>query len=112
MIRINRFDVTQAIPAHDGTILGMKAFGPGLDEPFQHFYGHLETIGIMDGNREGHSHPAAEVYIVMEGEGVVHIRDEEAMVREGDVVEIPRNAPHTMENRTGFPLTWLALWWE
>ena len=39
------------------------------------------------------------------------IDHEEAPVTVGDIVEIPRNASHTMENRSGRPLTWLAIWW-
>ncbi len=111
MIKISRFDKSLAEPVHNGTILGMKAFSSGMGEPFSHLYGHLETNGIMDGNRRGHAHPTAEIYIVMAGAGFVIIDDEEAAVVAGDVVEIPRNAAHTMENRSGAPLTWLAIWW-
>ena len=112
MIKINRFDRMQAEPVHNGTILGMKAFSSGMNEPFSHLYGHLETNGIMDGSRKGHAHPTAEIYIMMAGEGFVIINDEEAPVKAGDVIEIPRNASHTMENRSGHPLTWLAIWWS
>lgn len=111
MIKINRFDANQASLAHSDTILGMPAFTKGMNEPFSHFYGYLAENGIMDGSRKGHSHPTAEIYIVFEGEGFVIINDEEAAVRAGDVVEIPCNANHTMENRSGKPLTWLAIWW-
>jgi len=112
MIAISRFDKAKAEPVHNGTILGMKAFSSGMNEPFSHLYGHLETNGIMDGNRRGHAHPTAEIYIMMVGDGFVIINDEEASVTAGDVIEIPRNASHTMENRSGHPLTWLAVWWN
>ena len=112
MIKINRFEKEKAYPVHEGTILGMKAFAESMNAPFQHLYGHLEENGIMDGSRQGHAHVTAEIYIVLEGEGVMILDDEEAPVRTGDVVEIPRNAAHTMENRSGSPLTWLAIWWE
>ena len=111
MITIRRFDKEKAYPVHAGTILGMKAFSDEMRAPFEHLYGHLETNGIMDGSRQGHAHPTAEIYLVLEGEGIVIINDEEAPVRAGDVIEIPRNAAHTMENRSGRPLTWLAIWW-
>ncbi len=111
-MKISRFDKTKAEPVHSGTILGMKAFSEGMNEPFSHLYGHLETNGIMDGNRNGHAHPTAEIYIVMVGEGIVIIDDEEANVSAGDVIEIPRNASHTMQNKSGKPLTWLAIWWN
>lgn len=112
MIKIHRFDSSQAWPVHNGTILGMPAFPAGMDEPFSHLYGHLAGNGIMDGSRQGHAHPTAEIYIIFEGEGYVIIDNEEAAVQAGDVIEIPRNAAHTMENRSGKPLTWLAIWWN
>jgi mannose-6-phosphate isomerase-like protein (cupin superfamily) len=112
MIKIYHFDASQAWPVHNGTILGMRAFPEGLGEPFSHLYGHLAGNGIMDGGRQGHRHPSAEIYLVLEGDGLVIIDDEEAAVRAGDVIEIPRNAAHTMENRSGRPLTWLAIWWN
>ncbi len=112
MIKISRFDKTLAEPVHNGTILGMKAFASDMGEPFSHLYGHLENKGIMDGNRNGHAHPTAEIYIVMSGNGFVIIDGEEAAVTAGDVIEIPRNASHTMENRSEASLTWLAIWWQ
>jgi mannose-6-phosphate isomerase-like protein (cupin superfamily) len=112
MIKIHRFDPAKASPEHNGTILGMPAFPAGMDEPFSHLYGHLAGKGIMDGGRQGHSHPSAEIYIIFEGDGVMIIDNEEAEVHAGDVIEIPRNAPHTMENRSDKPLTWLAIWWK
>ncbi|MDD2578915.1 MAG: cupin domain-containing protein [Clostridia bacterium] len=112
MITINRFDKEQAFPVHNGTILGMKAFSESMNPPFEHLYGHLEQNGIMDGNRQGHAHPTKEIYIIFAGEGFVIINDEEAPVRAGDVIEIPPNSSHTVENRSGKPLTWLAIWWS
>ncbi len=111
MMKINRFEKEQAYPVHEGTILGMKAFSDTMKPPFEHLYGHLESNGIMDGSRTGHHHPTQEIYIVMQGEGIMILDDEESPVRAGDVVEIPPNASHTMENRSGKPLTWLAIWW-
>ena len=112
MINIHRFDKEQAYPVHEGTILGMKAFSTEMKPPFEHLYGHLESNGIMDGSRAGHRHPTQEIYIVMRGEGIVILDDEEAPVKAGDVIEIPSNVSHTMENRSGQPLTWLAIWWK
>ena len=111
MITINRFNKEEAFPVHNGTILGMKAFSESMNPPFEHLYGYLEDKGIMDGNRQGHSHATKEIYIVFEGEGFVIIDDEEAPIRAGDVIEIPPNSAHTVENRSGKPLTWLAIWW-
>ena len=82
-----------------------------MNEPFSHLISHLETNGLMDGNRDGHSHPTGEIYVMIEGDGFVIIDHEEAPVTVGDIVEIPRNASHTMENRSDKPLTWLAIWW-
>ena len=112
MIKIHHYDPAKTEPAHNGTVLGMHAFDPGMNEPFSHLITHLETNGVMDGSREGHSHPTGEIYVMLEGEGIVIVDGEEAPVRVGDVIEIPRNAAHTMENKSGRPLTWLAIWWD
>ena len=66
-MNIKRFDKSNAVESHNGTILGSEVIPDGMKAPFKHFYGYLETEGTM----EGHSHISDEIYIVMEGEGVV-----------------------------------------
>lgn len=107
-MNIKRFEKSNSEQAHNGTILGSGVIPDGMKAPFKHFYGYLETKGTM----EGHSHPTDEIYIVLEGEGVVVIGEETAPVRAGDVVEVPAGIWHTMKNESHAPLLWAALWWD
>lgn len=107
-MNIKRFDKATAQPAHNGTILGLEVLPDGMKAPFDHYYGYLESNGTM----EGHSHPTDEIYIVMQGEGIVYVGDEKSSISAGDIVEIPPNEWHTMENKSGKPLLWAALWWD
>jgi mannose-6-phosphate isomerase-like protein (cupin superfamily) len=107
-MNINRFDKAKADAGHGGTVAGHGIISGDLAVPFQHWFTYLEKDGVM----EGHSHPTDEIYVVVEGNGIVHVGDEKNNVTAGDVVEIPANVWHTMENQSGKPLQWIALWWE
>lgn len=107
-MNIKRFEKKTAVDAHDSTILGSNVLPDGMKAPFQHFYGYLEDNGIM----AGHAHSTDEIYIVMKGNGEVVVGDERAKVSGGDVVEIPADVWHTMENHSGKPLLWAAIWWD
>lgn len=51
-----------------------------------------------------HNHPKDEqVYIVLEGSGVVQIGDEKTDTRQGDAVILPVNVPHAFYNTTNDP---------
>ena len=46
-----------------------------------------------------HNHPKDEqVYIIIEGGGIVQVGDEKTDAREGDVVVLPVNIPHAFYN--------------
>ena len=45
-----------------------------------------------------HSHRPEQVYVVVAGEGRMHVGNEERDVSAGDVVHIPPNAEHGIEN--------------
>ena len=107
-MNIKRFQKENSEGAHNDTILGSKVLPDGMTAPFEHFYGFLECDGTMD----GHAHPTDEIYIVMQGDGIVTISDEKCKVSAGDVVEIPADIWHTMSNESGKPLLWAAIWWE
>ena len=108
MISIARFSEKTAIQAHEGTILGANVLPEGTKAPFRHFYGYLENWHAM----AGHAHPTDEIYIVMQGNGVVVVGEETSPVSAGDVVAIPAGVWHTMRNESGAPLLWAALWWK
>jgi mannose-6-phosphate isomerase-like protein (cupin superfamily) len=107
-MNISRFDKAKAWAEHNGTILGMDVLPPGVKAPFRHLWGYLEPHKEM----EGHAHATDEIYFIYQGEGVVVVGDEQAPVRGGDVVEIPRNTFHTVKNPSDDELYWFALWWE
>ena len=107
-MNISRFNSKTAIEAHQNTILASDVLPKGMTAPFKHAWGYLEGNGIM----ELHKHEAEEVYFFFEGNGYVIVDDEKQAVSGGDVVEIPSNSMHTVENQSGKPLLWAALWWE
>jgi quercetin dioxygenase-like cupin family protein len=47
-----------------------------------------------------HTHPYAEVFIVLEGQSTFLLGDEEQLVDAGHVVVVPAGAPHGFTNRT------------
>ena len=51
-----------------------------------------------------HNHPKDEqVYIIIEGGGIVQVGDEKTDAREGDVVILPVNVPHAFYNTSDNP---------
>ena len=53
-----------------------------------------------------HRHTQAEVYCVIEGQGIVQIDGERTHVQAGSVVLIPGDAEHAMWNVSEAPLRW------
>ena len=112
VIHIHRFEKEKAEKAHQDTILASAVVPPVIKTPFGHAYGYLENGNEM----ELHAHPTDEFYIVYSGSGLVIVGDEERAVNPGDVIEIPRNAMHSMrsnpksENNGAF--LWAAFWWN
>ena len=107
-MNITRFIKETAPTGHSGTILAGPVLPEGMSAPFGHAWGYLEGQSMM----EGHTHDTEEVYLVFSGEGHVHIGEEQAPVRAGDVVEIPVGVYHTMACEEGHHLLWAALWWK
>ncbi len=60
------------------------------------------TLGIASlppgGALHEHRHAQEEVYLVLEGSGLVRVGDEEVAVEAGSAVFIPGDAPHSCEN--------------
>lgn len=107
-MNIQRFMKEKAAKSHGGTILASDVLPTGMKAPFKHAWGYLENQSQM----EGHSHPTAEIYIVIQGKGIVVIGDERQDVGVGDVIEIPPNNYHTMICEDLGPFLWAALWWD
>jgi mannose-6-phosphate isomerase-like protein (cupin superfamily) len=60
------------------------------------------TLGVAslppDGALREHRHAQEEVYLVLEGSGLVRVGDEELTVEAGSAVFIQGDAPHSCEN--------------
>lgn len=109
MIRITRFNKDTATEAHEGTILASPVFQRNSDCPIGHAYGYLDRKGAC---MDAHSHPTQEYYIVLQGKGLVEVDEELQEVTAGDVIEIPRNAMHSMHCCEDKPFIWVAFWWN
>ena len=59
-----------------------------------------------------HGHDEDETFIILSGEGVMHVDDEQRPVERGDVVYLPRFSQHFLENSSASsPLELLTIWW-
>jgi len=105
---VTRFIKETAPTGHNGTILAGKVLPEVLKAPFGDAWGYLEGASMM----EAHAHPTEEVYLVVCGKGYCHIGRERFEVSQGDVVNIPPDAMHTMECGEGETILWAAFWWE
>lgn len=106
---IRRYNDANASDAHAGTIRAHEVFPKPnqVNTPFDSAWGYLKEKGAL----EIHAHPTNEIYIVFKGEGIVSVGDEKEKVSCGDIIEIPPNAQHNIENITDGELLWLAFWW-
>ncbi|NDJ75462.1 MAG: cupin domain-containing protein [Chloroflexi bacterium] len=55
-----------------------------------------------------HNHPNIQVYIIVEGGGLMHVGGETQQVSAGDLVYIPSNAGHGIDNNTNDPLVYVS----
>lgn len=106
---IRKYDDAAAHPAHSDTIRAHAVFPADspVKPPFRSAWGYLPSRGRL----ETHAHAANEIYVLFKGEGRVSVAAETAEVSCGDIVEIPSNAPHDIENLADSELLWLAFWW-
>jgi mannose-6-phosphate isomerase-like protein (cupin superfamily) len=59
-----------------------------------------------------HSHDEEETFIVLSGKGLMTISDEQAEVGPGDVIYLPRNSRHMIENLSqSEPLQIISIYW-
>jgi mannose-6-phosphate isomerase-like protein (cupin superfamily) len=82
---------------HDGTCYSYFLIGKGemRTEPES---AALQCISEFElkGSLAPHSHDTDEFYYLLKGEAIVQVADEQRRVRPGDLVHIPRNAPHSI----------------
>ncbi|MBB4233344.1 cupin domain-containing protein [Rhizobium mongolense] len=59
-----------------------------------------------------HSHDEDETFIITSGQGLMSVDDETEPVGKGDVIFLPRNCRHTIQNASNIePLEFLTIWW-
>lgn len=58
--------------------------------------------------QEIHSHDPEQVYVLVEGDGEMTVGDETASISAGDLVHIPSNAAHGIENTGDEPLEYVS----
>jgi len=106
-----RFDPANAVPGHEGTIIGSNVLPDSMTAPFWHQYGYLQNNGTA---MAGHAHPTDEIYIVFSGTGYVIVGGKNHPVSAGDLVVIPAGEWHTMmcTDKDEAPLLWAAIWWD
>ena len=56
-----------------------------------------------------HRHDFEETFIVLEGEMEATFRDQKSLVRTGDMINIPANAPHQFHNTSTEPVRMLCI---
>lgn len=55
-----------------------------------------------------HEHGPEQVYIIISGEGMMHVGGEEREVREGDLIHIPSNTEHGIRNTSQETLEYIS----
>jgi mannose-6-phosphate isomerase-like protein (cupin superfamily) len=59
-----------------------------------------------------HAHDEDETFLILAGSGEIIINDEREIVEKGDVVFLPRNTTHQIENKSSEgPLEFLSIFW-
>ncbi len=66
-------------------------------------------VDVAPGGRQRpHRHVPEQVYIIIKGKGRVQVGDDSEEVGEGDLVYVPSNVVHWIENLSDQPLTYIA----
>jgi mannose-6-phosphate isomerase-like protein (cupin superfamily) len=66
-------------------------------------------VDVEPGGRQLlHHHPETQVYVIVQGSGLMHVGGEIQPVQAGDLIYIPSNAEHGIENNTAEPLSYVS----
>jgi mannose-6-phosphate isomerase-like protein (cupin superfamily) len=66
-------------------------------------------VDVEPGGRQlVHHHPETQVYVIVQGSGLMHVGGEIRPVRAGDLIYIPSSAEHGIENNTAEPLSYVS----
>ncbi|RLI43810.1 hypothetical protein DRO69_08775 [Candidatus Bathyarchaeota archaeon] len=92
---LKKFDKNKAGLGCKGTIFGTHIFTKEIE-------GYLDEL-VWGYLKKGmkihpHKHPQKEVYVFVNGKGIMRIGDKMMLVKKGDVIFIPSNTVHTAWN--------------
>ncbi|MFO7323528.1 MAG: cupin domain-containing protein [Chloroflexota bacterium] len=66
-------------------------------------------VDIAPGARQRlHNHPQPQVYVIVAGSGLMHVAGESRQVSTGDLIYIPPNAMHGIDNNTDVTLSYIS----
>jgi mannose-6-phosphate isomerase-like protein (cupin superfamily) len=66
-------------------------------------------VDIVPGARQRlHNHPQPQVYVIIQGTGLMHVAGESRQVRVGDLVFVPASAMHGIDNNGDTPLSYVS----
>ncbi len=66
-------------------------------------------VEVAPGSRQRpHSHAPEQVYVIARGRGMMHVGDETQEVGPGDLIYIPPNVPHGIENAANETLVYFS----
>ena len=107
-MRIRKLSESDQITAADGTLL-RELLHPDRNYPFDGRYSLASAI-VKPGNSSlPHTLSSSEIYYILEGEGEMHVAEEVALVKSGDVIEIPAGFSQWIKNMGQADLVFLCI---
>ena len=69
----------------------------------------ITWVDVEPGARQvRHEHNPEQVYVILSGTGIMTVGDDERTVAAGDLVHIPSNTEHSLENTGDRPLEYVS----
>ncbi len=99
-MRIKSLMNSKKVVAGDGVHL-RELVNPVNDEGFTGHYSLAEGILLAGKVSKKHRMKTHELYFVVDGTAVIHIAEEEAVIQQGDAVEVPPGAVQWVDNSEG-----------
>ncbi len=99
-MRIKSLMNSKKVIAGDGVHL-RELVNPSNDAGFTGRYSLAEAILLPGQKSKPHRMKTHELYFVVDGTAVIHIAEEEAVIQQGDAVEVPPGAVQWIDNSEG-----------
>ena len=106
---IRKLDLTTFEPSYGVTCKRILPSPESGNTPFNAYWSHIEPGGAS----QLHRHHEGEVFIIVEGHGVMTVGDESEEVEKGDVIFMKPLIDHTLENSSKEDsLLFMNVYWE